>query len=62
MDCEAHLPSYLYKVCCNRRILTKTLATVMDVLTVTYLEQNGLIVMEAENGSCTNGTMHTWPF
>ncbi|MCP4372815.1 MAG: hypothetical protein GY797_32630, partial [Deltaproteobacteria bacterium] len=46
----------------NRRVLTETLVTVNNVATGAYLENNGLVVMEAENGESTNGLTHNWLF
>jgi hypothetical protein len=44
----------------NRQVLTETVVTVESLAPGTYLEENGLVVMEAENGDRTNGATHTW--
>ncbi|MCP4370366.1 MAG: RHS repeat protein, partial [Deltaproteobacteria bacterium] len=44
----------------NRRVLTETLITVPHLPLDTYLENSGLVVMEAENGESTNGLTHNW--
>jgi hypothetical protein len=44
----------------NRRVLTETIAAVQEVPAGAYLEQDGLVVIEAENGTRSNGQTHDW--
>jgi YD repeat-containing protein len=56
------LASYAYDLdrVGNRTVLTETLVAVQDVPAGAYLESEGLVVMEAENGQLVNGTTHAW--
>jgi RHS repeat-associated protein len=44
----------------NRTTLTETLIAVQDVPAGAYLESDGLVVMEAENGQVISSTTHAW--
>jgi YD repeat-containing protein len=44
----------------NRTILTETLVSVLDVPPGAYLENNGQVVLEAENGQIIAGLTHAW--
>jgi RHS repeat-associated protein len=44
----------------SRRILTETLNAVLDLPSGTFLEDNGLVTVEAENGQVLSGTTHAW--
>ncbi|MCP5013790.1 MAG: RHS repeat-associated core domain-containing protein [Ketobacter sp.] len=44
----------------NRRTLTETIAAIRDIPTGAYLESDGLVVIEAENGTRSNGQTHDW--
>jgi YD repeat-containing protein len=56
------LASYAYDLdhVGNRTVLTENLVAVQDVPAGAYLESDGLVVMEAENGQVISDTTHTW--
>ena len=56
------LASYSYSLdkVGNRHTLTETLIAVETLTVEAYAENEGLVVMEAENSNLTNGATHSW--
>lgn len=56
------LASYAYDLdkVGNRRVLTESLVAIQYLTVEAYAEDEGLVVLEAENGERTNGATHNW--
>jgi YD repeat-containing protein len=59
---DESLASYAYDLdrAGNRTTLTETLVSMLDVPAGAYLEDEGQVVIEAEQGRRTNGLTHSW--